>query len=190
MFVEERKAGGGKKYYLVHSFRYKGKVKKIRRYLGKNLSPEQLERAKPIAGQQIRGRVKVYKSIRDPFTAVLSAEELEMVENLEKRSHFKVFHLSEDEWHRFSEIFSYNTNAIEGSEVTQSEVEQIIDEEKWPAYKTKEDISETYGVVEAVSFIRKTKEHVSVSLIKELHRIVFKNSKPFAGQLRRLGVEV
>ena len=38
--------------------------------------------------------------------------------------------------------------------------------------------------------IRKTKEHVSIELIKELHKIVFKNSKSFAGELRKQNEEV
>ena len=60
---------------------------------------------------------------------------------------------------------------------------------KWPD-KSKGDILETYGVAKAIEFIRKTGEHISLPLIIELHRIVFDNSKPFAGKLRENGVEV
>jgi Fic family protein len=59
----------------------------------------------------------------------------------------------------------------------------------WPN-KSKGDISETYGVAEAVKFIRETKEHISLDLIKKLHLLVFRNSKPFAGKFRGKGVEV
>jgi len=70
-----------------------------------------------------------------------------------------------------------------------SEVRDILEENKWPD-RSKEEISETYGVAEAVEYIRKTREHVSLNLIKELHRIVFRNSKSFAGGFRGKGVEV
>jgi len=45
-------------------------------------------------------------------------------------------------------------------------------------------------VDEAIRFIRQTEEHVSVNLIKRIHKIVFKNSKSFAGKLRKKGEEV
>ena len=102
----------------------------------------------------------------------------------------KVKHLSEQEWQRFTELFTYNTNAIEGSEVNQKEVKEILEENKWPKDIQKEDISETYGVAHAVRYIRTTKEQLSLSLIKKLHFIVFQNSKTFAGKFRPPGIEV
>jgi len=46
MYIEKRKAGKSIKYYLVHSYRDNVKVEKIRRYLGSNLSEEELKRKK------------------------------------------------------------------------------------------------------------------------------------------------
>ena len=59
MFVEVRAVGGRKKHYLVHSFRQGKKVKKLRRYLGSDLSKEKLEQIKKIAEQQLLHRIKV-----------------------------------------------------------------------------------------------------------------------------------
>ncbi len=59
-----------------------------------------------------------------------------------------------------------------------------------PTDKSKEDIAETYGVSEAIDHIRTVEEHLSLELLKEIHRIVFKNSKPFAGEFRKKGTEV
>ena len=101
-----------------------------------------------------------------------------------------MLHLSELDWDRFKEAFTYNTNAIEGSYIESGEVKDILREDKWPVGKSKEDIAETYGVAEAIDYIRAVEEHISLGLIKEIHRIVFKNSKPFAGQFRKKGVEV
>ncbi len=42
MFIETRRYGGRKKYYLAHSFREGGKVKKIRVYLGTNIKKKAL----------------------------------------------------------------------------------------------------------------------------------------------------
>lgn len=190
MFVEVRKAGKKKKYYLVHSFRHGKKVKKMRRYLGTDLSKEKLEKVRKIAEKQIMQRVKAFKRINDPLLEVLSEEELQKIKELEANKGFKIFHLSEEQWKRFSELFTYSTNAIEGSELNQKEVKEILEKDKWPKDKSKEDISEAYGVTEAIKFIRKTKEHISIPLIKKIHGIIFKNSKPYAGQIRKKGEEV
>ena len=85
--------------------------------------------------------------------------------------------------------FTYNTNAIEGSKLNQREVQDLLEKDKWPD-KSKGDIAEAYGVDEALRFIRGTKEHLSIELSKKIHKIVFKNSKPFAGKLRKKGEEV
>ncbi len=190
MFVEVREAKGKKKYYLVHSFRHGKKVKKIRRYLGLNLGKEELEKARKIAEQQVLHRINVLKKISDPLLEVLTEEEIQKIKELQAAKYFKVFHLSEEQWQRFSELFTYNTNAIEGSELNQKEVKEILEKDKWPKDKSKEDISEAYGVTEAIKFIRQTKEHISTELIKQIHKIIFENSKPYAGKLREKGIEV
>ncbi|MBW2975405.1 Fic family protein, partial [Candidatus Woesearchaeota archaeon] len=70
-----------------------------------------------------------------------------------------------------------------------NEVKEILENDKWPD-KSKEDIAEAYGVDEAIRFIRAEKEHISIDLIKKIHKIVFKNSKSFAGKFRKKGEEV
>ena len=136
MFVEIRDVAGKKKYYLVDSFRQGKKVKKIRRYLGTNLSKEKLSELRKVAEQQIAQRVNAFKKISDPLLEVLSGEEIQKIKELQENKQFKIFHLSEEEWKRFSEFFTYNTNAIEGSELDQKEVKEILGKDKWPKDKT------------------------------------------------------
>ena len=190
MHIEIRQQGRQKKYYLGHSFRQGNKVRKIRRYLGANLSAKKLGELRIRAEILIKEQIKSYKEIRDPFRNVLSIEELNQIKNLDIKPLLEIAHLSEKEWETFAKRFTYDTNAIEGSTITYSEVKDIVEKQKWPKYSSKEEVSETYGVIEAVNYIRKIKDHLSLKLIKELHRIVFKNSKPFAGQLRPKGIEV
>ncbi len=189
MNIEVRTQGKKKKYYLAHSFREGKKIRKIRRYLGSNLSEKQLEILKNRAQEIILQQAEAYKSISDPLKQVLTPREILLLKHLEVKGKIRVKHLSEQEWQKFTELFTYNTNAIEGSEVNQKEVKEILEEDKWPD-KSKADIAETYGVNEAIAFIRETKEHISIDLINKIHQIVFKNSKSFAGQLRKKGEEV
>lgn len=190
MHIEIRKLGKKRVFYLAHSYRKDGKVKKIRIYLGLNLSKEELAERRREAELEIRGRIRIIAFIHDPLRTVLSPSEAAELRTLEAKGDIKIHHLSEEEWTRFSEAFTYNTNAIEGSMITAKEVKSILEQDKWPAGKTREDISETYGVAEAVKHIRKTKVHLSLELMKELHGIIFRNSKPFAGKFREKGEEV
>jgi Fic family protein len=189
MYIEKRKVKGRVLYYLGHSFREGKKVHKIRKYLGADLSQELLKERREKIEKLILEEINQYKIIQDPLQAELPEKEIEFIKKLELRGKLRVFHLSENQWKVFSELFTYNTNAIEGSELESKEVKEILEKDRWPK-KSKEDIAEAYGVNEAIAFIRKTKEHISLDLIRDLHKIVFKNSKNFAGEFRRPGEEV
>ncbi len=189
MYLEKRKAKGKWKYYLSHSFREGGKVHKIRKYLGEELKQDVLKERKEKAESLILEEITKYKIINDPLQAKLSADEINFVKELQAKIEVKISHLSRAQWEVFSEIFTFNTNAIEGSELNSKEVKEVIENDKWPD-KSKEDIAEAYGVNEALEFIRKTNEKLSTELIKKIHKIVFKNSKAFAGEFRKIGEEV
>ena len=190
MHVEIREKNGSRKYYLAHSYRVGKFVKKVRVYLGTNLTHEELKQKRKMAEAKLKERIKQAESIHDPYLTPLSSSESKELETLEARGELRVPRLSELDWDKFKEAFTYNTNAIEGSRVKSNEVADILRKRKWPPNVSKEDIAETYGVAEAVDYIRKTKECVSLRLIKQLHKIVFKNSKHFAGEFREKGVEV
>jgi len=189
MFIEIRRKGNKKIYYLTHSFRDGEKLRKIRRYLGVNLSKDQIKELREEAETNIMKQLEDYKNIRDPLNTILSADEIDRVNKILIKKMIKIKHLSEDDWKKFIEIFTYNTNAIEGSTINSFEVKDILEKDEWPD-KPKEEISETYGVAEAIKYIRKTKEHLSLDLMKSLHKIIFKNSKSFAGKFRGEGIEV
>lgn len=190
MYVEKRNYYGKTRYWLAHSFREGGKIHKVRKLLGNDLSKGVLEDRKKKAEKLILDEISKYKIIKDPLHDKISKEEIEFIKRLEIEANLKIVHLSESDWKRFSEVFSYNTNAIEGSELTLKETENVIKKGIWPVEKSKGDIAEALGMDETVSFIRKTKEHISLDLIKEIHGIVFKNSKNFAGKFRKKGEDV
>jgi Fic family protein len=188
--LEVREKSGSKKYYLAHSFRDGDSVRKVRVFLGTDLTAEELASRRKNAEAELKRRIAEAKAIRDPFLTVLSSFELKELATLEARGKLRVRHLSETDWTTFKEAFTYDTNAIEGSFVEAKEVKDILRDKGWPEDKSKEDIAETYGVAKAVDYIRTTDEHISLKLIKKLHQIVFKNSKPFSGKFRAKGVEV
>ncbi|MFH0863163.1 MAG: Fic family protein [Candidatus Altiarchaeota archaeon] len=189
MHVEVQKREGKRFFYIANSVRYGGKVRKLRKYLGVNLADKEVDSLRPAAEKALLGQAKSYKNIRDPLSTVLSEDELKLIKSLIGKHEVKISHLSERQWLRFTELFTYDTNAIEGSTVDLAEVKGILEKDDWPE-KEKGEIAETYGVSDAIKLLRKTKGRLSIELITELHKVVFKNSKEFAGKLRPSGVEV
>ncbi len=189
MNTEIRLIGRKKKYYLVHTYRAGKKVRKLRVYLGFDLSKKELDEKIEKAAITLQDRIHLINAIHDPYLTALTKEELKELRTFEIPKEIRLLHLSEDDWQTFTELFTYNTNAIEGSKVEKGEVKDLLEKNKLPN-KSREDISETFGVAEAVKYVRSTEDHLSIDLIKVLHWLVFKNSKPFAGQLRKKGVEV
>lgn len=189
MHIEKRESKGKIKYYLTHSYREGKKVHKFRKYLGQDLTKEKLQERKKIAEKLILEEIHKYNIIKDPLQFELSKEEVKPIKKLESEIPLDIAHLSDQDWEVFSKLFTYNTNAIEGSKLNLKEVKDLLEEDKWPT-KSKEDIAEAYGVDEAIRFIRGTKDHISNDLIKKIHKIVFRNSKPFAGKFRKKGEEV
>jgi len=190
MYLEKRGTKHGVKYYLAHSFREGGKVKKIRVYLGTNLKKKVLQQRQEKAKELLLQQVNSFKIIRSPINYKFSKRELELIKSLKAKARFKIFHLSEEDWQIFTELFTYNTNAIEGSTITQNEVFDILKKNKWPFNKPREEISEAYGVAKAIMHIRKTKINLSLKLMQDIHKVIFENSKSFAGKFRKRGVEV
>jgi Fic family protein len=188
--IEKRLVDGKRKYYLAHSYRSNSKIMKVRVFLGTDLDQTEVERLAEKARARLEDKIRSAKRIGDPYRTVLSSQEMNEITLLTTKVKMKLAHLSEDNWVNFTEEFTYDTNAIEGSTVSKKEVRQVLADRQWPE-KSKEEISETLGVAEAVKHIRRTPVQLSFDLIVELHRMVFKNSKQFAGETRRRsGVEV
>ncbi|MBU2562449.1 MAG: Fic family protein [Nanoarchaeota archaeon] len=183
MHIEKRTSGKDIKYYLAHSYREKDKVEKIRKYLGINLSKEELEKKRKKAEKLI---LEVIKEMGAKiFSFYLTKRQIEILNNYSKK--IKVIHLSKREWENFTEDFVYNTNAIEGSTVTEAEVKKILEER--PKTHNPEKM-ETLGVAKAIGYIRNTKEDLSLKLLLKLHKLCFEGSKSFAGKFRRVNVVV
>ena len=182
MYIEKRKEGKSTKYYLVHSYRQKDTVKKIRKYLGIDLSKEEIQK-------RVKETEKVVKEIIEEhnteiFNFALTPKQLEKLNKYD--NYIKIHHL-ELNWKRFTEDFVYHTNAIEGSTVDSQEVKEILGNNKPIENK---DEQETLNVSRAVEFIRNTKEEVSLNLILKLHTICFEGTKHFAGKFRTVEVVV
>ncbi|MBU0456527.1 MAG: Fic family protein [Nanoarchaeota archaeon] len=181
MFIEIRKRDKNKKYYLIHTYRENGKVKRVSRYLGTNLNEDKLEKLREVAEHHILEEIKE----RSILEFELTKEEIAEFKKYDRD--IEVKHLQTLNWKRFTEDFTYNTNAIEGSTVALSEVKELLSGKEEP--QDADDI-ETLNVAKTVEYIKKSKEKITVELIINLHLICFKGTKKFAGKLRDVEVVI
>ncbi len=180
MFIEIRKQGKKKKYYLVHSYRKEDKVSRVSRYLGSDLSGNELEKLRK------RAEALILEQLKGAFEHELSKDEIKEYWKFESK--IGIEHLQKGiDWLRFTEEFTYNTNAIEGSAVEYSEVKKLIEKKDFPQNS---DEKETLGVAEAIGYVKDTKEKFSLKLIKKLHFLCFQASKHFAGEFRKVEVVI
>lgn len=180
MFVEERKVGSKLKYYLIHTYREDGKVKRISKYLGINLSDLELKKARLSAELDILSKIE---SEKDIFQFRFTKEQLKKFQSYDHK--IKIKHLQGVDWQRFTKDFTYNTNAIEGSYVSYNEVVDILEDKVKPK---SDDEKETVNVASAISFIKKADVKLSINLINRIHKICFKGTKNFAGKIRTVDV--
>jgi len=180
MFIEIRKQGKKNKYYLIHSYRVGDKVKRISRYLGSDLNKKELNKLKKRAEEIILEKIKE----KHPFE--LSEEEIQAYKKYEEK--IEIRHLRNKlDWRQFTQDFTYNTNAIEGSTVEYKEVKNLLEKKELP--KNFDEI-ETLNVAKAVGFIKNTKEKLSTNLINKLHLLCFDKTKSYAGKLRKVEVVI
>jgi Fic family protein len=182
MHIEKRKQGNNTKYYLSHSYRVGKKTKKIRHYLGLNLTEEEIEERKPEAEEEIMQQMQAKT---DLLKFSLTKKEIEKLNEYDRD--VEIVHLDVDGWKAFTEKFVFNTNAIEGSTVTPEEVHGLL---RHGEDVTNSDEMEALNVAKAVEFIQSTDEELSLELITRLHRICFEGSKSFAGKLRDVEVVI
>ena len=182
MFIERRKAGRSIKYYLIHSYREEGEVRKIRRYLGQNLAKGQLKEEQEKAKSRILGLLEELTT--EVFLFRLTKGQIKKLNAWSSK--IRIAHFDQRQWQRFTEEFVFNTNAIEGSTIRREEVPRIL---RNPVAETAEE-RETKGVANAVNYIKKAREDLSIELLMKLHELCFKGSKGFAGQLRHVEVAV
>lgn len=182
MYVEKRNIKGTIKYYLAYSYRDRNKVRKLRKYLGQNLTNEELEKSKEKAKNHIRAFLEELNT--EVFLFTLTNNQIEKLNKYDDK--IEIIHLDRKEWRQFTDEFVYNTNAIEGSTVKRDEVPEILIRKK----ALNPDEFETKGVAKAVEYVRNTKEDFSIGLIKKIHKICFDGTKDFSGQIRNVEVVI
>lgn len=182
MFIEKRRVGTKDKYYLIHSYRTEDEVKRLSKYLGADLNEIEIKKAKLSAELDILSKIE---SEKDIFHFKFTREQLKKFESYDHK--IRIEHLQRVDWQQFTENFTYNTNAIEGSYVSYNKVIRILEDNTKPK---SDDEKETVNVAAAVDFIKNANKKLSVELINKIHSICFEGTKSYAGKIRDVDVVI
>jgi len=160
----------GKRYYvLAHNIRVGTKIKRVVKYIGKNLPSKQ--KLDTITAE-FESEIKI---LEEP--ELLSEKQKEIIEKIRKNYQTYLKKISKNDIERLEANvltnFTYNTNAIEGSKLTVSDVMSVF-EGATPESKPLRDIYGAKNMREAYNYIRNLRK-LSQKELLELHKIVMRD---------------
>ncbi len=170
-----RKKGNREYYYLQHSFRLKGKVITREKYLGKTL-PKDIDKIKRDYKREIQ------PELYNRLEAVKKKFEKDWGKLPES--------IKEKQKEELAITFTYHTNAIEGSTISEAEVRGIILDKISPG-KPLRDIKEAEAHAAVFFEMLENGRPILNDLLLEWHRKVFNKTKSeIAGKYRNYNVRV
>ncbi|NHZ87172.1 MAG: hypothetical protein GWP19_15080, partial [Planctomycetia bacterium] len=175
MKVIKRKKGNNHYYYLKHDFRRDGKVVTREKYIG-SIIPQDIDRIKRDFRKEIQPELY---------------QRLDLVkQNFQKDWGKLPASIKEQQKEELAITFTYNTNAIEGSTISEAEVRGIILDKVSPG-KSLRDIHETEAHNAVFLDMLDRGKPITNSLLLEWHKKIFNRSKSeIAGQYREYNVRV
>lgn len=177
--VSVKKKVVGKKtyYYLEHSYRKDGEVHKLSKYIGTKL-PSTLDRDKEVFLNTYYKKMWYphFEAIRKNF--------------IHDRAH-QPRGIAQKELERFTTLFTYATNRIEGSTLSLRETEELLEHGLSPRHRPLSDIKETEAHKAVFNAMLAYTHELSLSMVLQWHRTLFSQTKAHdAGQIRtyRVGI--
>lgn len=175
MKLEQKSIKGKPFYYLSSRATFFGENKKIQVYVGKTV-PSDLE------AYERKLEKKEVQFIRQSLTGaflynkVFSKKEVEKLE--EQRIKWKYYlpgltrFQQKQLWTKFAIQFAFDSNAIEGSKLSQTEVEKIVKNRYVKKSLKKTEVQEVYNAVEAFNTIRSKEFKLNQRSIVNLHKVI------------------
>lgn len=134
-------------------------------------------------------------AVRDPYgRKALTRAQRGEIEALEPKSMLRPDQMGGRRWVEFIKRFAYDTNAIEGSSLSRAQVERMM-VEGYRGPGTPEIAEAICAALAMERIIYRVQDHVTLDLMRELHRISFRESwlicgRGAAGEFRPEGVEM
>lgn len=165
-------------FYLTEQVRINGKNKKIQVYLGKSIPNNLVGYCAELSKKE---KMLVKKNLGGLFIfeKIFDKEQIEKIENLKIDLKYKLFNSSdfkkEQLWTRYAVQFIFESNAIEGSKLSQNEVNSIIQNGYIKKTIERREIKEVKNSIEAFNFIRSGKFRLNQHQIINLQKLLLKD---------------
>lgn len=175
--IKKRGSSSHRYYYLEHSYREGGKVKKKELYLGQTI-PENVDELKNhfLHGIYAERWFKTFNEIKKLFIA----EERELPKSIREKN-----------LENFMINFTYSTNRIEGSKLSFKDTANLLEKGITPRAKPVSDIKEAENHRKAFYNMLGQKKDLTLELILFWHKMIFNDTKSdIAGRLREYRVMI
>ncbi|KKQ27516.1 MAG: Filamentation induced by cAMP protein Fic [Candidatus Magasanikbacteria bacterium GW2011_GWC2_37_14] len=182
--IEQKKVNNKPFFYLSEQIPLGNKYKKIQVYLGKNI-PNNFELF--YKKLQTKETKLVIDNIKKIFVTEknIPLEQITEIEKLKIKWKYLILSLSsfqqEQLWRKIAIQFIYESNAIEGSKLSPTEVEAIIRKKYLNKNIDRKEIIEVENSIKAFALIRNPKFELNQRTIIKLHSIVTNELKVTKG---------
>lgn len=187
VYHEIRLINGKKQNYLISNIRENRKWNKKSKFIGLgDISKQNIEKLKK------QFALELFEALASEN---LSKEQIREIELLKEKYEEKINSLTREEFEKFENTFftelTYDSNAIEGSNLSLEDTHLIINESLVPEGKTLREINEAKNHIDAINFINSYQGDLNELFILKLHSIILKNiSERFAGRYRETSVRI
>ncbi|MFH1838388.1 MAG: Fic family protein [Candidatus Kuenenbacteria bacterium] len=164
-------------FYLIEQINISGLFKKIQVYIGKNIPKNLGPYYNKLREKEI---ILVNDNIEKIYTLDLRLpiEEYKKIEILRAKFKYAFLNLSENKkekfWRKFAIMFIFESNAIEGSKLSQKEVEAIVKKKYLKKSINQKEILEVDNSIKAFELIRSKNFIINQISIINLHKIITK----------------
>jgi Fic family protein len=163
-FTEKQERNGRTYYYRTMSVREGNSVRKVRKYLGTDLSPEALRVAEREADIEL-----------GVLEALLFKEELTYLEELQKAHADQPSSTKDNRYEAFVSMFTNDSTAIEGNTLTLQETASLLFDGITPG-KSLREVNEVLNHKRAFDRLLEYDGDITRDLILDLHRLVVKDT--------------
>ncbi len=191
-YIETREINKKKYYYLVKEIRLGKKKKKFRTYLGKGeKTKKELKTLKEKKEKILDKKASTFLISKDYFYSLISPDTEEKLKKIKEnyQSNLNKLLKKDDYYEWFITKFTYDTNAIEGSTLSEIETGAILFEGMVPKSRSLREVHEAENHKNSFDYMLSYKEDIRTTFILKLHELLMHNIMPEnAGKIR--GVQV
>ena len=169
--LRKRRIGKNEYYYLEHSYKERGKVKVISKYLGVK---------KPDSINDLKKSI-VFEVLRKQWLSSLLA----IKKNYSKEQKTLPKSAQEKMLEQFMVGFIFNSDKIEGSSLTYKDTASLLMHGVTPKDKPVKDVKEAEGHKKAFRMMMDEKQDITLEKVLAWHNVIFQESDPIiAGKMR------